>query len=298
MSFLFVDRILKLDPGHYAAGIKHITPSDLYLYRGRLGKPALLPALIGEALGQLGAWSVMRANDFTMRPVAGVVGEVNIHDDAYIGQTLLLETFIDKWDEQAIEYHSVARVGEHIVFTIKHALGPMLPMADFIDEAVVKSQFSMINRPGTLVEEESETTIIPPLAHVPCVHSNFDHIQEWVKGKYVVAQKKVSLSAPYFADHFPRKPVLPLTILMNCKLKLAREFLADAYNTDETTQFIPMQLRKIKMNEFVSPGSIVKTRLQLDDPNRPVVTFRSEVEGKRVCTAEAEFEQIQTNTKK
>lgn len=292
MSFLFVDRILNLDPGHYALGIKHVTPSDIYLYRGRQGKPALLPALIGEALGQLGAWSVMRACDFRLRPVAGVVGEVTIYDDVTVGQTLLLETFIDKWDEQAVQYHSIARLGKHVIFTIEHALGPMLPMADFIDEAVVKAQFAMIDRPGEFVEEPHETTLLPNLPNASCIHSNFDHIQEWAKGKHVIAQKKVSLSAPYFSDHFPRKPVLPLTMLMNCKLQLARQFLMDAYNADEKTQFIPTQLRKIKMNEFVAPGSIVKTRLQLQQMGEhPIVTFRSEVEGKRVCIAEAEFEQ-------
>lgn len=302
MSFLFVDRILALDPGRYVSGIKHITLSDAYLYRGRTGKPALLPSIIGEALGQLGAWNAMQSCGFTRRPVAGVANQINIYDDAYVGQSLFLETFIDACDEQAVEYHSIARIGDRVIFTIEHALGPMLPMQDFIDPVVVKSQFQMINRPGPVPTTSNDINSISN-SHDVCSISEksmakrisnyvgFDHILSWQKATRVVAEKKISLAAPYFADHFPRKPVLPLTVLMSAKLEVACQFIADIVGEENKNLFFPTQLRKIKMNEFVLPGSVVTTELQLREMNSEqiIIGFRSEVEGKRVCVAEAEF---------
>ena len=68
--FHFVDQILELEPGRHALGAKYVTSGDTFVRATAAGVPALLSGIIGEALGQLGAWSVMAANDFTVRPVA------------------------------------------------------------------------------------------------------------------------------------------------------------------------------------------------------------------------------------
>ena len=47
-------------------------------------------------------------------------------------------------------------------------------------------------------------------------------------GISLIAEKRVTRAAPYFPDHFPNKPVLPMTVLLECKLNLAREFIARA----------------------------------------------------------------------
>lgn len=283
MRFLFVDRILQLNPSELVRGIKHITRDEPYLCQDDQGKPCFIPSLIGEALGQLAAWNVMASNDFTLRPVAGVVSSARLHRPAYVGETLLLESFIDTVDESAVQYHSVARVGDDTVFSIEGALGPLLPMTDFIDPVIVRRQFMEINRPGDW-SHITTSKIGRPLGEsaIRAVPMLFDQILSCEPGVQLCAEKRISRAAAYFPDHFPNKPVLPMTVLLECKLNLAREFVAGAgFNK----RYQVSELRKIKMNGFVHPGDSVTTYLKVKQQNEHelILSFRSEVEGRRVC---------------
>lgn len=291
MSFLFVDRIVELDPGERIRGIKHISRDDFYLTDDAQGKPCFISSLIGETLGQLAAWNVMQRNEFTFRPVAGVVSCAKLHRPAYVGDTLLLESFIDVIDDRAVQYHSEARVGDELVFSVEGALGPLLPMADFISTDEIRRQFAEIYRPGDWAElcatinKESigcELNALPSAMIAPLM---FDRIIANEPGIALTAEKRITRSAPYFPDHFPYKPVLPMTVLLECKINLAREFVAHAkYNVNYQVS----ELRKIKMNDFIQPGDIVvchvKVKQQTD--NELILTYRSEVDGKRVCVVD------------
>jgi 3-hydroxymyristoyl/3-hydroxydecanoyl-(acyl carrier protein) dehydratase len=281
MRFLFVDRILQLSPGHLARGVKHVTRDDAYLCPDETGRLCFVPSLIGETLGQLAAWSVMAANDFTRRPVAGVVASAQMYRSAYVGETLMLESVIESLDDQAVLYHSVARVGEEIVFKLEGALGPLLPMIDFISIDEVRRQFNEINRPGDWPQTRSiETSLGQDKILAPAMR--FDHILDSQPGLSLTAEKRVSRAAPYFPDHFPNKPVLPLTVLLEAKLNLAAEFVARA-SFDK--RYKVSELRKIKMSDFVYPGDIVNCQLKVkqQDEQQLILSYRSEVEGKRVC---------------
>ena len=76
-----------------------------------------------------------------------------------------------------------------------------------------------------------------------------------------------------------------MTVLLECKLNLAREFVARA---GYKNHYLIKELRKIKMNEFVLPGDVlvcdVKVKQHTED--ELVLTFRSEVDGKRVCVVD------------
>lgn len=287
MRFLFVDRILQLTPS-WVKGIKHVTQEDAYLSREH-NKLFFLPSLIGETLGQLTAWAVMVANNFTQRPVAGVVSRACVHRPAYVNETLLLESFIDHLDDTTVHYHSVAHVNDELVFSIEGALGPLLPMALFINEEEVRRQFAEINRPGDWPVRSVATLEAEPMAALPEQLSfpsmQFDRILHSEPGVSLVAEKRVSRSAPYFPDHFPNKPVLPMTVLLECKLNLAREFLARA---SLGIQYQVKELCKIKMNEFIYPGDVVVCFLKVKqrDDQQLILSYRSEVEGRRVCVLE------------
>lgn len=285
-----------MDEGRFIQGIKQVTRSDIYLSSSwnKDSKPVLMSSIMGETLGQLGAWCAMHAYNFTLRPVAGVVSAVHIHGEAKVGDTVLLETTVDALDETALEYHSIASVNGSPIFSIESALGPMLPMEDFIDPLEAKRQFDKIYRPDTydsclnhplaetcLLAESNQEFIKP--------HVNFDFIVEHIPGERIVAQKSLSLSASYLSDHFPRKPVLPLTILLQAKLQLAAAFIVDAF--EDGHEFRPVTLRKIKMSGFVQPGDTAVTTLQLKEKTEHelVITYRTEMQGKRVCMAEAVF---------
>lgn len=267
-----------------ARGIKHITPDDAYLCQDEQGRLCFIPSLIGETLGQLAAWNVMLYKDFRVRPVAGVVASASLHRPAYVGETLLLESFIDSIDDGAVYYHSVARVADELVFSVEGALGPLLPMVDFIDEQLVRQQFAEINRPGDWPPDlvsGSEFELQPQLPPVlPSMH--FDRILASEPGVSLTAEKRITRAAPYFPDHFPNNAVLPMTILLECKMNLAREFIARAAYE---VRYEISELRKIKMNEFVHPGDVITTQVKVkqQDAKRLVLSYRSEVDSKRVC---------------
>ncbi|WP_133131090.1 hydroxymyristoyl-ACP dehydratase [Legionella yabuuchiae] len=286
MRFLFVDKIVELTPGKRTRGIKQVTDSDFYLTRTGDGRVCFIPSLIGETLGQLAAWNVMYCNDFTARPVAGIVSSAHLLRPVYVGETLLLESVIDAMDETSVRYHSQAYVGDEEVFRIDSALGPMLPMADFIDEATVRRQFFEVHPSGseglTFSKAAARTPIARPSSHVPMT---FDRVVEFEPGIQMIAEMHVDPMAPYFPDHFPKKPVLPMTVLLESKLNMARDFIKHS-KFDMSYQV--REMRRVKMNDFVVPGNQLMSYLTLKDQASDELTlsFRSEVDGKRVCVLE------------
>ncbi len=290
MRFLFVDRIVESSPGELIRGIKHVTSDDAFLTVDEQGRYCFIPSLIGETLGQLAAWNVMQRNGFSHRPVAGIVSSATLHRPAYVGETLLLESYIDNLDDSAVQYHSVARVGDQLIFTVDGALGPLLPMTDFISLETVTQQFNEINYPGdwSVLSADSwpldEKDRLKSL-ELTTVAMHFDKICSSEPGVSLVAEKRLDHAAPYLPDHFPLKPVLPMTVLLECKLNLAREFVARAgYSTDYRVS----ELRKIKMNEFVSPGDVLvcSVTVKRHTEDELILAYRSEVAGKRVCVVD------------
>ncbi|MCE0724872.1 MULTISPECIES: hydroxymyristoyl-ACP dehydratase [Legionella] len=290
MRFLFVDRIVESSPGQLIRGVKHVTSNDAFLTVDEQGRPCFISSLIGETLGQLAAWNVMELQGFTRRPVAGIVARASMHRQAYVGETLLLESFIERLDDSVMQYRSEAKVGNELVFSIDGALGPLLPMADFIDLDEIKQQFAEINRPGdwSAISKESAPVLDDDLImglDLPVVPMTFDRVRSSQSGVSLIAEKRISRAAPYFADHFPRKPVLPLTVLLECKLNLANEFIRRA---GYPVHYKISELRKIKMNDFVYPGDILECSVTVKKQTEDelILSFRSEVTGKRVCVVD------------
>jgi 3-hydroxymyristoyl/3-hydroxydecanoyl-(acyl carrier protein) dehydratase len=97
-------------------------------------------------------------------------------------------------------------------------------------------------------------------------------------------------SAPYLRDHFPRKPVFPLSLLLECLLDLGSDLLGGtAAGRGEALH--PARLRNVKMSQFVPPGDTITARLQVKAHSERAarLAFRCEVEGQRVCLGQAEF---------
>lgn len=290
MRFLFVDRIVESSPGQLVRGVKHITADDTFLTVDEQGRPCFISSLIGETLGQLAAWNVMQHNGFSHRPVAGIVASARLHRPAYVGETLILESFIDNLDERAVEYHSVARVGDELIFTVDGALGPLLPMTDFIAVDEVKQQYAEIDRPGdwsAICKQSSESLGNELFSNsaITTVSMTFDRILSSEAGISMIAEKRVTRAAPYLPDHFPQKPVLPMTVLLECKLNLAREFIKQA---GYPVCYQVSELRKIKMNEFVHPGDVLEclVTVKRHTEEELILNYRTEVAGKRVCVVD------------
>ncbi|MCC5792025.1 MAG: hydroxymyristoyl-ACP dehydratase [Legionellaceae bacterium] len=294
MRFLFVDRILDVVPGERIQGLKHVTADDFYLLPGPGGDWHFMPALIGETLGQLAAWNVMLCNQFRARPVAGIVAEVRLGRSAPVGSTLFLDAQIERLDETAVQYQARASIAGEMAAEVIGALGPLLPMDDFIAADTVRRQFDEINRPASLPVFAEPQAFTPATPSHRCTPPAFDALMDFRSGQSMQMVKHISRSAPFFPDHFPRKPVLPMTMLIQSKMNMADYFIA---HSRLTAHWRLRRLQRIKMNEFVYPGDSVLSTLNVKQQTADalVLSFRSEVAGKRVCVMEAVFERREEN---
>lgn len=297
MSFLFVDRILALSLGQSIYGLKHISADDFYLEKESEDRLAFFPALIGETLGQLVAWNVMQVHQFKLRPVAGLVDKAYPLAPAYLGETVALEGHIESLDEKAVRYHAKASIAGKTIFEIENALGPLLAMEDFIDPTEAKAQFHQIYRPdadlkATIFDERinlslSSSASLSELKTYP-LHS--DGLLELKPKEYLIAVKNLSRSAPYFAEHFPRKPVFPMTLWIATQMQLLKQFLAVSWPSSDSSQAVYrlQVLQNIKMKTFLQPGDSLLCRLFVKEKTEQgcIIQCVTELQGKKIGTLE------------
>ncbi len=288
MRFLLVDQITDSIPGERIHGLKHVTADDFYLLPQADGHWCFMPSLIGETLGQLAAWNVMQYKDFRLRPVAGVVGKVHIYRPVMLGETLHLQADLERLDDTAVLYNARASVNGENVFTIESALGPLLPMEDFIDPEQAKAQYNEIYRLCDVQDTPDIKYTVERRPGMVCATPAYDQLLEFTPGESMKMAKLISRQAPFFPDHFPRKPVLPMTVLLECGLSMAKDFLEKSA-FQESWRLIRIQ--RVKMNEFVHPGDSLQTELRVKSYSEGelVLIFKTEMRGKRVCVMEAIF---------
>lgn len=293
VSFLFVDQITALDPGKSISGVKHVTQDDFFLEQNSLGETVFWSTLIGETLGQLCAWNVMQQFDFQRRPVAGMSRAVSILGQARLGDTISLHADIISLDDEAVVYDAEASVGDSVILKFEHALGPNLPMPEFIAPADAQAQFARIMHP----DRGASMLATAPLADAPAMVSkvqhqqaSYDGILQWQTGESAQAYKKITLAAPYFPDHFPRKPVLPLTVLMQCHMQFSQAFLQD-WLGEQADTFTLREIRRVKMTRFVHPGDVITTTLKIKEHTDATILLRVETSlaQKRIAAMELLF---------
>lgn len=282
MTFLFVDSIQSWSLDKPIEGTYTIPYDSPYLIKDVAGELVFIPSLIAEAIGQMGAWSVMKAGDFKQRPVAGVVSSVKMLASVKPGDTLQLKATVDSLLPEQVQYHGEAYVNGEPVVVIEKALGPFLPMPDFIENEVVRAQCNAMP-----VIPTAKPIQLSLLKEADKAISDFDKILCFEKDKPVLAEKALNKEAPYLKDHFPLKPVLPLSLFIHMTIGLAVEYIKEF----TTFAYQSIESRRIKMSQFVTPGDKVSTTMTLKSAtdDEMVFQFRSTVEGKRVCVSEARF---------
>jgi len=198
-AFSFVDRITALEPGRWA--------------RGRFAVPAELPefstCLVAEAVGQLAAWVAMAQAEFRRRPVAALSEEMRIEREAAPGEILDLEVEIESGDSDTVAFAGWARLADGPVLSLSRCVGPMLPLEDFDDPEAVRGDFETLCGPG------ARPGRFGGIAKLDLV------LIDRVPGQRLRATMNVPVSAPFFADHFPRRPVFPASLLLDAQVRRA-----------------------------------------------------------------------------
>lgn len=228
-AFTFVDRIIALEPGRSARGRFHV-PEAVD------GFPA---SLLAEATGQLAAWVAVSALDFRLRPVAGIAHETLYHREPRPGDTIETEVRIDSCEDDAVAYQGWARIDGTPALELRDCVGPMLPLEDFDDATSMRAFFATLCNEGALVDRYAG---LPDLALVP---------KESEAGP-AEATLWVPSHAPFFEDHFPRKPVFPGTLLLDRMTAVASGLAAHAAGGHRAALRL---VSDVKIRAFTEPGA-------------------------------------------
>jgi 3-hydroxymyristoyl/3-hydroxydecanoyl-(acyl carrier protein) dehydratase len=268
-AFSFVDRITSFEPGVRATGRYTIPP----------GVDEFPPALVAEAVGQLAAWAAMSRLDFAFRPVAGLAGELAFLRDAAPGQTLDLTVAIEHCDEEAIAYDGTASVDGVRVLTLEHSVGPMLPMDEFDAPGALRADLAVLRGPGA------------PGGRFRGVPARAVTVIERAPGERWRAELQVPAAAPFFGDHFPRRPVFPGTLLLDTHLALAAQLAAETAPLRDAGALRPARAIDMKMRAFIPPGQVLELRFEVRaaTPAGATIGIATRANGKSVSTGRAEI---------
>ena len=223
--------------------------------RGTYAIPASLEefssSLVAEATGQLAAWCALAAVDFKSRPVAGIAGLVELLAPVHPGDTLELAAEIESVDADAIAYGGTASVNGSPVLRLHHCVGPMLPVEDFDDPQALRDHYALLCNVGA---KPGGFSGVPDL--------DLDRIGGEA-GKSLRANLQVPTDAPFFRDHFPRKPVFPGTLLMRSKLKLVALLAAGIPRPAPAREWRLQCITGMKLRAFIEPGELLELEAKL-----------------------------------
>jgi len=253
-AFSFVDRITAIEGGrrirgHYAipAGIDSFSPS-----------------LVGEAIGQIAAWAAMAAVDFTHRPVAGIVGGIDLTSTVRPGQRLELSADLDGVDTSAIAYSGTAQVEGSPVLRLERCVGPMVPVEEFDDPQALRERFALLSAAGAA--PGAFGGMCPLIAHRGGGEP----------GRSVRATLELPATASFFSDHFPRRPVFPGSLLVDQNLQLVAALAAEIPPPDNGGRWVARRLTGLKLRSFIPPGETLEFEARLVERSAGSATVKVE----------------------
>ena len=217
----------------------------------------------------------MDAIDFRGRPVAALATETIFHGDVAPGSRLDLTVEIDSCDDEAISYGGVAEVDGIRVIELMHCLGPMLPVVEFDAPEALRERLRVLRGAGA-PGGAFHGVAVPKLSHL-----------EGEPGRAARAVLAIPRSAAFFADHFPRRPVFPATLLLDSQIRLALDLARAAVGPALAPVLVPKRMTHVKMRSFIEPGSAVVLEAQLAAANNvhEAVRLSAAVDGRTVATA-------------
>jgi 3-hydroxymyristoyl/3-hydroxydecanoyl-(acyl carrier protein) dehydratase len=240
-AFSFVDRIHAVQAGVRICGSYAIP-----------GSIASFPtSLVAEAVGQLAAWAAMAAMDFKRRPVAGLAASIEFLTPVQPGQVLELAAELESVDPEAVGYSGTAHVNGVPVLRLQHSVGPMMPVEEFDDPQALRERFVLLQGAGAT---PGAFRGVPPFVLERTGGE---------AGRSSNAILHVPASAPFFADHFPRRPVFPGTLLMSVNLELAVALAAQLAPPAAGGPWVLRGLSGVKLRAFTPPGETLEIAAHL-----------------------------------
>jgi 3-hydroxymyristoyl/3-hydroxydecanoyl-(acyl carrier protein) dehydratase len=263
-AFSFVDRITSVSQGRQI--------------RGRFAVPSTLSefplSLVGEAVGQLAAWAAMAEVNFTLRPVAGLAGSVELIGESRPGQVLELTADLESVDAESVAYGGTAHADGQLILRLQDCLGPMVPLADFDDPQALRARFD------TLCQAGATPGGFPGLPRLSFERTGGE------PGQWISAAFQVPSDTSLFGDHFPRRHVFPGSLLMHLNLQLASA-LASEFSPAVGGQWVPGTILNMKLRSFIPPGAKLELRAKLKhhSPDSASLSLETRAANEIIATA-------------
>jgi 3-hydroxymyristoyl/3-hydroxydecanoyl-(acyl carrier protein) dehydratase len=260
-AFSFVDRIRLHEAGHCIRGEYTIPP----------GVKDFPTALVAEAVGQLAAWAAMSASDFKSRPVAGLAASIRLLSTVRPGEKLELAADLETVDADAVCYHGTAHLDGIPVIRLRDCVGPMMPVEEFDDPQALRDRFDLLCGRGATPGAFGGVPSLP-----------LDRVGG-EDGQSSCATFRVPEDAPFFADHFPRRAVLPGVLLMNLNLELAAALAATFAAPASGGRWVLREVSDVKLRAFTPPGETLEIEARLKELSADAAMVSVETrKGKRV----------------
>jgi 3-hydroxymyristoyl/3-hydroxydecanoyl-(acyl carrier protein) dehydratase len=263
-AFSFVDRITAVKPGDRIRG-EYWIPSGL---------DGFAASLAAEAVGQLAAWAAMARVDFQRRPVAGLASEIALLHPVRPGQRLELAVDLDTVDLDAASYAGTAHADGIPVVRLCQCVGPMMAVDHFDDPEALRARFELLCREGAVPGGFGGVPALP-----------LERIEDEA-GQRAIATLRVPDQGDFFADHFPRRPVFPGSLLMNASIELAAALAGEIPAPAAGGTWALRVISDVKLRAFTPPGAVLEIEARLKQLSSHAATMSVEArKGKRVISA-------------
>lgn len=244
-AFSFVDRITSIRSSGQIKG-SFLIPAHLEFFP---------QSLVAEAIGQLAAWYAMSSLKFERRPVAALAGATKYHSEARPGERLSLEAIIESCDSESVSYSGVATAGERLILELADCSGAMLPQQEFDNPETIGQQFQLLETTGA---KENR------LAQAPCILPTDIQSDDLgtLEGSLIIPSQ-----ADFFADHFPKKPVFPATLLMHALSSMVIEQINCSPSPlpnrpGNHNKLAISSMARVKVRSWIAPGDQVRLRAE------------------------------------
>jgi 3-hydroxymyristoyl/3-hydroxydecanoyl-(acyl carrier protein) dehydratase len=169
---------------------------------------------------------------------------------------LELAAKLESVDTESVVYNGTAHADGRLIVRLLDCLGPMVPLADLDDPQALANRFEVLCGPGAA---PGGFRGLPPLALERTAGET---------GREARATFQVPPAAPFFADHFPRRPVFPGSLLMHLSLQLGA-MLVSELPPPASGRWGDWTILDMKLRSFIPPGTILELDTRLKPGSEP-----------------------------
>ena len=118
-----------------------------------------------------------------------------------------------------------------------------------------------------------------------------DRVLELEKGKRILALKNVTMNEPFFAGHFPNRPVMPGVMMLEALAQAAAILAFDDMDVrpDDDTVFYFVGIDNARFKRPVVPGDQLMLHATLDRVKAGIVKFTARAMVGEAVAAQAEL---------